>query len=185
MLETCLRWFWKFKKLKIVLAGVALHFDLDEILHTCPSKQEKSHCLHEHPPFPSLVPGVPGVLMSLETTTRAICLKRYSFINFLLVSFKITTNMHVHLEQDASSATFSEQLLENGKEKVPIVTVTKCISFPSNFCTIVPSTEQLIQNMFPQIATNCENHERLCERAILAEKNNDVNAINNIIQGQI
>ena len=39
--------------------------------------------------------------------------------------------------------------------------------------------------MFPQIATNYENHERLRERAILAKKNNDVNTINNIIQGQI
>ena len=39
--------------------------------------------------------------------------------------------------------------------------------------------------MFPQIATNYENHERLCERVILGVKNNDMNAINNIIQGQI
>ena len=39
--------------------------------------------------------------------------------------------------------------------------------------------------MFPQIATNNENHERQCEHAILVEKNNDWNAINNIIQGQI
>ena len=93
--------------------------------------------------------------------------------------------MRVHLQQDASSATFSKQLLDNGNEKVPIDAVTKCISFPSNFCTIVPSIEQLIQNVFPQIATNYENHEGLHERAILTEKNNDVNAINNIIQGQI
>ena len=51
--------------------------------------------------------------------------------------------MGVHLQQDASSATFSKQLLlDNGKEKVPIDAVTKCISFPSNFCTIVPSTEK-------------------------------------------
>ena len=39
--------------------------------------------------------------------------------------------------------------------------------------------------MFPQIATNNENHERLSEGVILTEKNNDGNAINNIIQGQI
>ena len=39
--------------------------------------------------------------------------------------------------------------------------------------------------MFPQILTNYENHERLRERAVLAEKNIDVNIINNIIQGQI
>ena len=49
----------------------------------------------------------------------------------------------------------------------------------------MPSTEKLIQNGFPQFATNYENFERLCERAILAEKNNDVNAVNNIIQGPI
>ena len=60
-----------------------------------------------------------------------------------------------------------------------------CISFKSNFCAIVPSTEQLIQNVFPQIATNYENHDQLCKRASLSAKNNDMNAINNIIQGQI
>ena len=48
----------------------------------------------------------------------------------------------------------------------------------------MPSTEQLIQNVFPQIAMNNENHEWLSERAILTEKN-DGNAIYNIIQGQI
>ena len=93
--------------------------------------------------------------------------------------------MHVHLKQNAPSTTFSKLLLENGNEKVPIDAVTKCISFPTNVCTIVPSTEQLIQNVFPQIATNYENHERLRERSISAEKNNDVNAINNTIQGKI
>ena len=72
--------------------------------------------------------------------------------------------------QHASSATFSKQLLDNGNENVPIEAVTK-ISFPSNFCTVVPSTEQIIQNVFPQIATNYVNHECLCERAILTEKN--------------
>ena len=93
--------------------------------------------------------------------------------------------MRVHLQQDASLATFSKQLLDNGNEKVPIDAVTKCISFPSNFCTIVSPTEQQIQNVFPQFATNYENHEPLCERAILSEENKDVNAINNIIQVQI
>ena len=50
---------------------------------------------------------------------------------------------------------------------------------------IVQYTEQLIQNVFPQISTNNENHERLCEVAILTEKNNDGNAVNNIIKRQI
>ena len=40
------------ENLKIILVGVpgvALHSDHDEILHTSPSKQEESHCLHDHP----------------------------------------------------------------------------------------------------------------------------------------
>ena len=145
--------------------------NLDKILYTWALKQEKSHYLHDNPPFPSLLAGVPSVLMSLETTTRATSMNVIVLLIFSLVSFKITTNMRVHLQQDALSATFSKQLLDNGNERVPIYAVTKCISFPSSFCTIVPSTEQLIQNGFPQFATNYENYERLCERAILAAKN--------------
>ena len=38
--------------------------------------------------------------------------------------------MRVHLQQDASSATFSKQLLDKGKEKVPINAVRKWISYP-------------------------------------------------------
>ena len=54
--------------------------------------------------------------------------------------------MHVHLQQDASTATFSNQLLDIGNGKVLIDAIKMCISFPANFCTIVPSIEQLIQN---------------------------------------
>ena len=94
--------------------------------------------------------------------------------------------MRVHLQQDASLATFSKQLFDIVNGKVPIIdAVTKCISFPANFCNIMSFTEQIIQNAFPYIATNYKNHEWLCESVILAEKNNDVNTINNIIQGKI
>lgn len=97
----------------------------------------------------------------------------------------LTTNMRVHLQHDASAATFSKQLLDIGNGKVPLDAETKCISFPANFCVMVPSIEELIQKVFPQIATNHKNHQWLCERAILAAKNNDVNAINYAIQEQI
>ena len=39
--------------------------------------------------------------------------------------------------------------------------------------------------MFPQLATNYKNHQRICERVILAAKNNEVNAVNNIILREI
>ena len=35
--------------------------------------------------------------------------------------------MLVHLQQNATLATFSKQLLDNGKEKDPINAVRKCI----------------------------------------------------------
>lgn len=100
---------------------------------------------------------------------------------------KITlkTNMRVHLQHDASADTFSKQLLDIGNGKVPIDAETKCITFPSNFCVIVPSIEQLIQKVYPEIRTNYKNHDWLFERAILAATNNDVNAINKTIQDQI
>ena len=78
------------------------------------------------------------------------CLKA-SYLWQYVQKFTLTTNMRVHLQQDASSVIFLKQLLDLGNGKFPIDAATKCISFPSNFCTIVPSIEQLIQNVSPQI----------------------------------
>ena len=68
----------------------------------------------------------------------------------------------------------------------PIGAVTKCINFHPIFVPLCHLLKKYSNsNVFSQIATSYKNHEWLCERVILAEKNNDVNAINNIIQGQI
>lgn len=97
----------------------------------------------------------------------------------------LTTNMRVHLLQDASAQTFAKQLLDIGDGKFPNDPVTKEISFPSNFCQIQSSIEDLEKNVFPNISRNYKNHDWLCERAILAPKNDDVNKINDQIQSQI
>ena len=65
--------------------------------------------------------------------------------------------------------------MDSGKEKVPV----DAFHFPTIFVPLCP-IEQLIQNVFPQIATNYENLEWPCELVILAAKNNK-----SIIQGQI
>jgi len=60
--------------------------------------------------------------------------------------------------------------LNVGNGKVQVDSATNRISFPLHFCGIVPSVEQLVQKVFPQIVANYKNHQWLCERAILAAK---------------
>lgn len=97
----------------------------------------------------------------------------------------LTTNMRVHFQPDASSARFAEQLLQLGDGKMPIDPSSKCITLPSDFCDVTQTVPALIDKVFPSISINYVNHQWLCERAILAAKNNDVNVINLSIQAQI
>ena len=113
--------FGNLRNLKTILAwvpGVALHSDLDEILHKCwwnfahLTFQTRRKSLYSWPShFP--IPISWGTRCSNVIRDDYMC-KCYTFINFSLVSFKITTNMRVHLQQDSSSSTFSKQLLDNG-----------------------------------------------------------------------
>ena len=61
--------------------------------------------------------------------------------------------------------------------------ITKYIKFPSDFCRI--TKEELINCVFPNIVQNFENMQWLCERALLASKNIDVNSINGNILNKI
>ncbi|XP_055543432.1 uncharacterized protein LOC129728984 [Wyeomyia smithii] len=61
---------------------------------------------------------------------------------------------------------------------MPIDEITRCITFPTDFCEIIATKDQLISKVFPDIAHNHKNHQWLSVRAILAPKNQDVNAIN-------
>lgn len=62
---------------------------------------------------------------------------------------------------------------------------TGLITLPNNFCTFVQSQEELIESVFPSIVQNYRNHDWLRERAILAPKNVNVNAINCMIQEKL
>jgi len=52
----------------------------------------------------------------------------------------LTTNMHVRSSANQNNATFADQLLTLGNRKKPGDSKTVCITFPSNFCTLVEST---------------------------------------------
>jgi len=83
--------------------------------------------------------------------------------------------MRVHLLGDVSAQIFAKQLLDMGDGKLPVVPETQEISFPLHFCQLQSSIEDLEKKVFPNLTNNFRNHDWLCERAILASKNDDVN----------
>ena len=97
----------------------------------------------------------------------------------------LSTNMRVHLQGDVSAGQFAEQLLAIGNGKIPVDPANGLITIPGNFCNVVKSVEELKNSVFPNIQTHFKDHKWLCERAILAPKNVNVNAINLEIQQQL
>ncbi|KAM4015418.1 ATP-dependent DNA helicase pif1-like [Anomaloglossus baeobatrachus] len=77
-----------------------------------------------------------------------------------------------------SAGQFSSQLLTIGDGKAPVNSTTGQITFPSNFCCIVTSIEELKAKVFANIQLHFKNSGWLCERAILDPKNDSVNKIN-------
>ncbi|RCN38503.1 hypothetical protein ANCCAN_15578 [Ancylostoma caninum] len=93
--------------------------------------------------------------------------------------------MRVHLQGDVSAQRFAQQLLLPGDEKFPVDLINHLISFPSDFCNVVSSLDELISKVFPDIRDNFRSHNWFCDRAILAPLNESVNNINIQIQDQI
>lgn len=108
------------------------------------------------------------------------CLKTSSLwrnVNILT----LRTNMRVRLQNDASADIFAQQLLQMGNGAMPTDPDGR-ITF---LCTLVNSTEELIQHVFPDISNNYLIHQWISERAILAAKDKDVHDINFDIQSRL
>ncbi|XP_003740209.1 ATP-dependent DNA helicase RRM3-like [Galendromus occidentalis] len=94
----------------------------------------------------------------------------------------LKTDMRVHLQRDAYAQRFASQLLDIGNGKIPIDKSNGCITLPEDFCTVTSSRQELIEKIFPDIVLRYESHDWLSERAILAAKHCDVNAVNASVQ---
>ncbi|CAM4842651.1 unnamed protein product [Rotaria magnacalcarata] len=98
---------------------------------------------------------------------------------------ELKTNMRVHLQGDAAAGQYAQQLLSLGDGKIAADPTTGLITIPNNFCNIVDSIETFKTSVFPDIRRCFNDHKWLCERAILAPKNDSINAINLQIQQQL
>jgi hypothetical protein len=124
---------------------------------------------------------LPVIPRSTPADELKACLKA-SYLWGEVKKLSLTTNMRVHLLGDVASAKFSQQLLCLGEGKAPVDQETGLITFPPDFCTIAKSLDELKAIVFCNIQLHYQNHEWLCERAILAPRNDGVNMINAQIQ---
>ena len=127
---------------------------------------------------------LPVIPMSTPADELDACLKA-SIILEHVNRISLTTNMRVHLQQDAASEMFSRQLLQLGDGNMPAERDSGRIALPGEFCIVLKTAEELPMKVFPNIEQNYQNHAWLCERAILAPKNNTVNQMNITIQNLI
>lgn len=127
---------------------------------------------------------LPVIPRSTAADELNACLKA-SYLWRNITKLTLSTNMRVRLQNDASAEEFAKQLLDMGNGRMPHNIITGLITLPNSFCTISPTIEDLIRSVFPHIVRNYQNHQWLSERAILAAKNRDVNALNIAIQNQI
>ncbi|CAI6376265.1 unnamed protein product [Macrosiphum euphorbiae] len=73
--------------------------------------------------------------------------------------------MRVHLGEEKFAGGFADLLLEIGNGDYP--SFDEMITIPENLCTVVTTFQDLISNIYPDIAhIRDKPMERLCERAI-------------------
>ncbi|XP_063924468.1 uncharacterized protein LOC135138427 [Zophobas morio] len=124
-------------------------------------------------------------LGGINTSRRIECMPEKFVSLETCEKITLSTNMRVHLLGDVSAQIFAKQLLDIGDGKLLADPTTQEIAFPPNFCQLQSSIEELEERVFSNIANNFRNHDWLCEGAILAPMNDDVNRINNKIQLKI
>ena len=114
------------------------------------------------------------------------CLKA-SYLWKRIKVFHLQTNMRVTLLGENSA--FTNQLLDVGNGQVPVDADSGSIELPEHCGTVVQSTAELIDKVFPDIATNFPNLSWIRGRAILAPKNSAVKTINedvlNLLPGTV
>ncbi|XP_046994297.1 uncharacterized protein LOC124606359 [Schistocerca americana] len=88
----------------------------------------------------------------------------------LITSSQLATNMSVQLSNDQESGFYVQYLFEIGESHVAAV-AKGLIKFESHFCNVLSPEDNLINYVFPRFHENSSNGEYLCERDVMAPKN--------------
>lgn len=114
---------------------------------------------------------------------KSIKIPKKNHIDIKVAKFHLTTNMRAHMQGDISAGEFAKTLLEIGNGRVAQDTATGQIVLPCG--TFVQSIDELSDRVYPDLLHNFQDHSWLCERAILAPKNDIVESINIQMQKKI
>lgn len=91
--------------------------------------------------------------------------------------------MRAYLRGDTAYSAFSQWLLVLGVGRLP--SDDNGMVLIESVCTVVETTSQLVNCVFPNLESNFRNMEWLSQRAILDLKNRTVDAINDELLQQI
>ncbi|XP_065835787.1 uncharacterized protein [Oscarella lobularis] len=106
----------------------------------------------------------------------AACLKYSRSLWPKVQTLRLTTNMRAHLFGDAQSGAYADLLMQIGNGEIAPDPQDGLIAVPCG--TVVQSTDELLESVFPQLAERYKDIAWLGERAILAPKNDKVTELN-------
>lgn len=112
------------------------------------------------------------------------CLKSSYYVWTKVQKLHLTTNIRVQLFSDSESGAYAKKLLEIGEGRIE-TDQKGMVLFTNQFCHVVDSEEALIAQVFPNLQQNIQNENWLCERTILAPRNETVAKINKKILDEI
>ncbi|GFS93187.1 ATP-dependent DNA helicase [Trichonephila clavipes] len=111
------------------------------------------------------------------------CLKA-SYLWTKVEKLYLTTSMRVQLFSDVESGPYAQKLLEIGEGHLD-TDQESMVLFTHQFCHVVESEDELIDQVFPNMQQHIHDEKRLCEKTILVPKNETVAKINKKILGEI
>ena len=125
---------------------------------------------------------LPIIAKGTQADEIEACLKS-SYLWRIVEFRRLTTNMRARLQNDPTAETFSTALLRIG-DGMAAMDSNGSIDL-SEIGNCVDNAELLCSKVYPNLETNYSNTEWLCQRALLAPTNEDVNHLNELLLSKI